>query len=135
MNPEEQDNQENPEESDSMNPEEEAHETAVFNINSTKAKEDKTDYGLVRQRILEEEMQESYLDFVSSRRRHTRCYRDWSSDVCSSDLEHTSDLQKTAYEMLPLTGVQTCALDRKSAVSGKRGELGGARIMNKTKTQ
>src|SRR5207245_4948866 len=22
-----------------------------------------------------------------SRRRHTRCYRDWSSDVCSSDLE------------------------------------------------
>src|SRR5207245_8377496 len=21
-----------------------------------------------------------------SRRRHTRCYRDWSSDVCSSDL-------------------------------------------------
>src|SRR3989337_3065332 len=26
------------------------------------------------------------LFFVSSRRRHTRCYRDWSSDVCSSDL-------------------------------------------------
>src|SRR6266852_3780382 len=25
--------------------------------------------------------------FFSSRRRHTRCYRDWSSDVCSSDLE------------------------------------------------
>src|SRR5207245_2809187 len=23
---------------------------------------------------------------LSSRRRHTRCYRDWSSDVCSSDL-------------------------------------------------
>src|SRR3989337_2300810 len=22
-----------------------------------------------------------------SRRRHTRCYRDWSSDVCSSDLD------------------------------------------------
>src|SRR5207245_7639768 len=28
------------------------------------------------------------LFFFSSRRRHTRCYRDWSSDVCSSDLEH-----------------------------------------------
>src|SRR6266542_6259493 len=28
--------------------------------------------------------------FFSSRRRHTRCYRDWSSDVCSSDL---SDLR------------------------------------------
>src|SRR5207245_6633963 len=24
--------------------------------------------------------------FFSSRRLHTRCYRDWSSDVCSSDL-------------------------------------------------
>src|SRR3989449_10455662 len=26
--------------------------------------------------------------FFSSRRRHTRCSRDWSSDVCSSDLHH-----------------------------------------------
>src|SRR5947199_4541969 len=25
--------------------------------------------------------------FFSSRRRHTRCLRDWSSDVCSSDLD------------------------------------------------
>src|SRR5712675_3041166 len=37
--------------------------------------------------------------FFSSRRRHTRCSRDWSSDVCSSDLENLavaywgSDLQ------------------------------------------
>src|SRR5207245_6563739 len=28
--------------------------------------------------------------FFSSRRRHTRCYRDWSSDVCSSDLSTLS---------------------------------------------
>src|SRR5205809_1807207 len=28
----------------------------------------------------------SYVFFFSSRRRHTRCSRDWSSDVCSSDL-------------------------------------------------
>src|SRR5690554_7327236 len=27
-----------------------------------------------------------YCFFFSSRRRHTRCGRDWSSDVCSSDL-------------------------------------------------
>src|SRR3712207_8225810 len=27
------------------------------------------------------------LFFFSSRRRHTRYWRDWSSDVCSSDLE------------------------------------------------
>src|SRR5205814_5599390 len=26
--------------------------------------------------------------FFSSRRRHTRCLSDWSSDVCSSDLEN-----------------------------------------------
>src|SRR5947209_13906678 len=26
--------------------------------------------------------------FFSSRRRHTRYWRDWSSDVCSSDLNH-----------------------------------------------
>src|SRR5207245_6760229 len=29
--------------------------------------------------------------FFSSRRRHTRCYRDWSSDVCSSDLSITAE--------------------------------------------
>src|SRR5687768_17748719 len=27
--------------------------------------------------------------FFSSRRRHTRCSRDWSSDVCSSDLRQS----------------------------------------------
>src|SRR5438045_7950741 len=27
--------------------------------------------------------------FFSSRRRHTRCLSDWSSDVCSSDLDVT----------------------------------------------
>src|SRR5690349_24629077 len=29
-----------------------------------------------------------YCFFFSSRRRHTRSLRDWSSDVCSSDLRH-----------------------------------------------
>src|SRR5436305_10443335 len=29
--------------------------------------------------------------FFSSRRRHTRCGRDWSSDVCSSDLIGSTD--------------------------------------------
>src|SRR2546422_8433170 len=29
--------------------------------------------------------------FFSSRRRHTRCSRDWSSDVCSSDLGEGCD--------------------------------------------
>src|SRR5215813_15658941 len=37
--------------------------------------------------------------FFSSRRRHTRCGRDWSSDVCSSDLEKYA---LRAREMAPL---------------------------------
>src|SRR5690554_6965133 len=32
----------------------------------------------------------SIIFFFSSRRRHTRCGRDWSSDVCSSDLTYTN---------------------------------------------
>src|SRR5690554_7455060 len=37
--------------------------------------------------------------FFSSRRRHTRCGRDWSSDVCSSDLtrlQHHLDYFRTS---------------------------------------
>src|SRR5207245_6439222 len=34
------------------------------------------------------------LFFFSSRRRHTRCYRDWSSDVCSSDLTWAGPLRR-----------------------------------------
>src|SRR2546429_1503461 len=30
--------------------------------------------------------------FFSSRRRHTRCSRDWSSDVCSSDLKYAKKI-------------------------------------------
>src|SRR5256884_2459339 len=33
--------------------------------------------------------------FFSSRRRHTRCSRDWSSDVCSSDLSARVDWEGT----------------------------------------
>src|SRR5690606_40743298 len=35
----------------------------------------------------------SYVFFFSSRRRHTRFSRDWSSDVCSSDLRRCEWLQ------------------------------------------
>src|SRR3989442_12188204 len=39
----------------------------------------------------------SMLFFFSSRRRHTRCGRDWSSDVCSSDLDSIdpTELERT----------------------------------------
>src|SRR2546422_5058653 len=36
--------------------------------------------------------------FFSSRRRHTRCSRDWSSDVCSSDL--TVNDERLGFEFL-----------------------------------
>src|SRR2546422_6907274 len=36
----------------------------------------------------------SFFFFFSSRRRHTRCSRDWSSDVCSSDLADPKDKAK-----------------------------------------
>src|SRR5690554_7291864 len=35
--------------------------------------------------------------FFSSRRRHTRCGRDWSSDVCSSDLQTLDRILKKDY--------------------------------------
>src|SRR5205814_7032549 len=34
------------------------------------------------------------LFFFSSRRRHTRCLSDWSSDVCSSDLKGNSSSRR-----------------------------------------
>src|SRR5207248_8522337 len=37
-----------------------------------------------------------FLFFFSSRRRHTRSYGDWSSDVCSSDLQRRACASSTA---------------------------------------
>src|SRR5206468_5299843 len=49
--------------------------------------------------------------FFSSRRRHTRSDRDWSSDVCSSDLEFN--------KLLGIDGVDAR-------------EIGGTRVMDKS---
>src|SRR2546421_2173577 len=49
--------------------------------------------------------------FFSSRRRHTRSDRDWSSDVCSSDLSELQSRSDLVCRLLLVTGVQT---DRKS---------------------
>src|SRR5205809_8051807 len=51
--------------------------------------------------------------FFSSRRRHTRCSRDWSSDVCSSDL---------LLDRLAGGGVER----RHVGSGGSRGRAGGA---------
>src|SRR2546422_1506710 len=42
--------------------------------------------------------------FFSSRRRHTRCSRDWSSDVCSSDLTQTGAVYRLRGKGLPRVG-------------------------------
>src|SRR3989449_3111393 len=53
-------------------------------------------------------MQCYFYFFFSSRRRHTRCSRDWSSDVCSSDLDRSPrwspDGRRIAFVRLPGTG-------------------------------
>src|SRR5205814_7463903 len=43
--------------------------------------------------------------FFSSRRRHTRCLSDWSSDVCSSDLRLEPELNCVAALLSPSTGI------------------------------
>src|SRR5206468_6088791 len=45
-----------------------------------------------------------YLFFFSSRRRHTRSDRDWSSDVCSSDLASVQPLVPLGYQRLDRRG-------------------------------
>src|SRR3989442_9349665 len=49
------------------------------------------------------------LFFFSSRRRHTRCGRDWSSDVCSSDLSSTTltKLYRRIYQKIKVPTIVT----------------------------
>src|SRR5947209_18891188 len=81
-----------------------------------------------------------YIFFFTSRRRHTRYWRDWSSDVCSSDLiRHTEvvPLQQRQDDIVNKVrtkfNLEISILDRKSVVSGKSVDLGGRRIIKKKK--
>src|SRR5216684_7478232 len=55
--------------------------------------------------------------FFSSRRRHTRCSRDWSSDVCSSDLE--LDAARRAQPPLAMVGAAAMPARRGEAEFGR----------------
>src|SRR5205814_10552266 len=46
---------------------------------------------MVACKFVEEYHLDNYVFFFSSRRRHTRCLSDWSSDVCSSDLHRSTE--------------------------------------------
>src|SRR5207247_4896193 len=61
------------------------------------------------------------LFFFSSRRRHTRSTRDWSSDVCSSDLRQMADFDpgKVARQIGPLQNM----LEKRSQLADLRGRL------------
>src|SRR3989442_11796577 len=75
--------------------------------------------------------------FFSSRRRHTRCGRDWSSDVCSSDLlvgapgqHHLDDETMDVVEMVlagrankALVSMIVAAGGSAVGVSGKDGKV------------
>src|SRR6266496_5429412 len=54
--------------------------------------------------VLSSSRNSPFFFFFSSRRRHTRSLRDWSSDVCSSDLieRETGRMQRVVDDMLLL---------------------------------
>src|SRR5205814_4878231 len=61
--------------------------------------------------------------FFSSRRRHTRCLSDWSSDVCSSDLVLAAYLKQHGYKQIDFGSER--ALDKlyAAARAGKPAKL------------
>src|SRR5690606_40308766 len=65
--------------------------------------------------------------FFSSRRRHTRFSRDWSSDVCSSDLARGQRRAVVVVEALAGGGEDLDAGERRlrERLGARGGELGG----------
>src|SRR5690606_40153475 len=63
--------------------------------------------------------------FFSSRRRHTRFSRDWSSDVCSSDLELTHIISKKYphVKIIALTNFTSALYVNTMLSSGAKGYL------------
>src|SRR5207248_3811120 len=62
-----------------------------------------------------------FLFFFSSRRRHTRSYGDWSSDVCSSDLARPSSIDRHPETWKPPMATAIPALRNGAAMSRARG--------------
>src|SRR5687768_18217205 len=67
--------------------------------------------------------------FFSSRRRHTRCSRDWSSDVCSSDLSEYNHEKQGVTHFLQIwiepnvTGIPPSYEQKHFTPEDKRGRL------------
>src|SRR2546430_15324922 len=84
--------------------------------------------------------------FFSSRRRHTRFDCDWSSDVCSSDLEGQREERATDHVSIPPGGITRATLARftgetrdvtaeigRASCRERSVDLGGRRIIKKKK--
>src|SRR6266513_5297196 len=79
--------------------------------------------------ILEQQHEKYVFFFFSSRRRHTRSKRDWSSDVCSSDLLHEAQRSSPCVNCSQRRG-RSRSEERRV---GKSVDLGGRRIIKKKK--
>src|SRR5699024_10131789 len=55
--------------------------------------------------------------FFSSRRRHTRSKRDWSSDVCSSDLDFPELSQYKGHTLITTDGTTLLGADNKAGIA------------------
>src|SRR6266496_5635898 len=75
--------------------------------------------------------------FFSSRRRHTRSLRDWSSDVCSSDLPRRRRRCRDKQCSRGTGGCRSSNAPRAREIGkrreGKSVDLGGRRIIKKKK--
>src|SRR5271168_5523416 len=73
--------------------------------------------------------------FFSSRRRHTRSYGDWSSDVCSSDLKYSNGFFKGLLYLWAgwFDGCSPVGDRSEERREGKSVDLGGRRIIKKKK--
>src|SRR3712207_9573794 len=60
------------------------------------------------------------LFFFSSRRRHTRYWRDWSSDVCSSDLGRDAEAERQPQAHVALEALHVHELEAGSVGHAKR---------------
>src|SRR5687768_10062979 len=56
--------------------------------------------------------------FFSSRRRHTRCSRDWSSDVCSSDLRRFEERAGEMYAKAKIGGFLHLCIGEEATIVG-----------------
>src|SRR3712207_9462593 len=54
--------------------------------------------------------------FFSSRRRHTRYWRDWSSDVCSSDLQYKIDIEKKFSDLRVIKSIEVNCITKNSLI-------------------